>query len=91
MSAPVPPHCCRIALTPALRSLVETALALRTTNNRRLADALVCSEETVKSGFRRLSCQLNTHSRSETLLLLLLCGAIPLPTPRSSGEPTSIG
>lgn len=68
-------------LTPALRCLVETALLLRTTNNRRLAVALVCSEETVKSGFRRLSCQLNTHSRAETLLHLLLCGAVHLPDP----------
>lgn len=73
----------RDALTPALRTLVETALDLRTTNNRRLAEALVCSEETVKSGFRRLSCLCDTHSRAETLLHLLLAGAVRLPDARS--------
>lgn len=61
-------------LTPALRTLLETAVTLRTTNNQVLAEALVCSEETIKSGFRRISLLLDTHSRAESLLYALLSG-----------------
>ncbi|WP_395138133.1 hypothetical protein [Armatimonas sp.] len=61
-------------LTPALKTLLETAVALRTTNNKTLAEYLCVSEETVKSGFRRIGQQLETHSRSETLLHALLSG-----------------
>ena len=68
-------------LTPALRTLLETAISLRTTNNRTLAEALICSEETVKSGFRRISLLLDTHSRAEALLCALLNGWIRLPPP----------
>jgi DNA-binding NarL/FixJ family response regulator len=63
-------------LTPALKSLLEAAVALGTTNNKILAQHLCVSEETIKSGFRRISQTLNTHSRSETLLLALLRGWI---------------
>ncbi|WP_309689912.1 hypothetical protein [Armatimonas sp.] len=61
-------------LTPALKNLLETAVLLRTTNNKILADYLCVSEETIKSGFRRIGQQMNTHSRSETLLHALLQG-----------------
>jgi DNA-binding NarL/FixJ family response regulator len=57
-----------LKLTPALRRLLETALRLETTNNKQLADALECKEETIKSGFRRLAVLLQTHNRSESLL-----------------------
>lgn len=66
-------------LTPALKNLLETAVLLRTTNNKILADHLCVSEETVKSGFRRIGQQIQTHSRSETLLHALLQGwVVPL-------------
>lgn len=61
-------------LTPALKGLLEAAVALRTTNNKALADHLCVSEEAVKSGFRRMGQLLETHSRSETLLHALLSG-----------------
>lgn len=60
--------------TPALLKLLATAIALETTNNRRLALKLECSEETVKSNFRRLATLLETHSRSETLLQAIARG-----------------
>ena len=63
-------------LTPALRHLLETSLYLGTTNNKTLADYLYCSEETIKSGFRRISVTLETHSRTETLLKAMSCGWI---------------
>ena len=61
-------------LTPALKTLLETAVTLRTTNNKTLADHLCVSEETVKSSFRRIGQLLETHSRSEALLQALLSG-----------------
>lgn len=61
-------------LTPALKNLLETAVQLRTTNNKILAEHLCVSEETIKSGFRRIGQELDTHSRSETLLHALLQG-----------------
>ncbi|WP_395146102.1 hypothetical protein [Armatimonas sp.] len=65
-------------LSPALRKLLEAALALRTTNNQVLAEALICSEETIKSRFRRLSLLLGTRSRAESLLYALLNGWVQL-------------
>ncbi|WP_395090048.1 LuxR C-terminal-related transcriptional regulator [Armatimonas sp.] len=67
-------HITNCPLTPALKTLLETAVVLRTTNNKTLADYLCVSEETVKSGFRRIGQQLETHSRSEALLHALLSG-----------------
>lgn len=67
-------------LTPALKTLLETAITLRTTNNKTLADYLCVSEETVKSGFRRIGQQLETHSRSEALLHALLSGWVAMPS-----------
>ncbi len=61
-------------LTPALKGLLEASVILRTTNNKALADHLCVSEETIKSGFRRMGQLLETHSRSETLLHALLSG-----------------
>jgi DNA-binding NarL/FixJ family response regulator len=61
-------------LTPALRQLIDASVYLGTTNNKVLAEHLICSEETVKSGFRRISVMLNTHSRTETLLKALTHG-----------------
>jgi DNA-binding NarL/FixJ family response regulator len=61
-------------LTPALRQLLEASVTLGTTNNKVLAEYLFCSEETVKSGFRRISVTLNTHSRTETLLRAIMQG-----------------
>ena len=66
-------------LTPALKNLLETAIALRTTNNKTLADHLCVDEETVKSSFRRIGQQLETHSRSEALLHALLSGWVSTP------------
>ena len=66
-------------LTPALKNLLETAVLLRTTNNKILADYLRVDEETVKSGFRRIGQQLETHSRSEALLHALLSGWVSTP------------
>ena len=74
----------RCPLTPALRTLLETEIALRTTNNQALAEALICSEETVKSGFRRISMLLDTHSRAESLLHALLQGWVRVPPPGGS-------
>jgi DNA-binding NarL/FixJ family response regulator len=64
-------------LTPALRQLLEASVTLGTTNNKVLAEYLFCSEETVKSGFRRISLTLDTHSRTETLLRAIMSGWIP--------------
>jgi DNA-binding NarL/FixJ family response regulator len=61
-------------LTPALRQLLEASVYLGTTNNKVLAEHLFCSEETVKSGFRRISLTLDTHSRTETLLKAITAG-----------------
>ena len=61
-------------LTPALQTLLETAMELRTTNNKILADHLCVSEETIKSGFRRIGQTLDTHSRSEALLQAIFQG-----------------
>jgi DNA-binding CsgD family transcriptional regulator len=61
-------------LTPALKNLLETAIALRTTNTKALAEHLCVSDETIKSSFRRIGQMLDTHSRSETLLHALLSG-----------------
>jgi DNA-binding NarL/FixJ family response regulator len=66
-------HC---PLTPALRQLLEASVVLGTTNNKVLAEYLFCSEETVKSGFRRISVTLDTHSRTETLLRAIMQGWI---------------
>jgi hypothetical protein len=76
-------------LTPALRTLLETAVALRTTNNQVLAQALGCSEETIKSGFRRTSLLLDTHSRAESLLCALLNGWVHVPSPINLSPPAS--
>jgi DNA-binding NarL/FixJ family response regulator len=54
--------------------LLAAAIALETTNNRKLAAHLECSEETVKSSFRRLAVLMETHSRSETLLQAIARG-----------------
>ncbi len=63
-------------LTPALITLLEAAVLLRTTNNKSLSEYLSVSEEAVKSGFRRIGQLLDTHSRSEALLHALLSGWI---------------
>lgn len=65
-------------LTPALKNLLETSLTLKTTNNRILAEHLCVSEETIKSGFRRIGQVLETHSRSEALLQALWSGWVRL-------------
>lgn len=65
-------------LTPALKNLLETAVLLRTTNNKVLAAHLGVSGETIKSGFRRIGQQIETQSRSETLLHALLQGWVVL-------------
>jgi DNA-binding NarL/FixJ family response regulator len=69
------PHC---PLTPALRGLLEAAVTLGTTNNRALAEHLICSEETVKSNFRRISLLLDNRNRAEAVLLALSKGWIEL-------------
>jgi DNA-binding NarL/FixJ family response regulator len=71
-------------LTPALRRLLEMSLRLETTKNKQLALALECSEETIKSGFRRLAILLETHSRSESLLKAIRRGWIHPEVPRSA-------
>ena len=71
-------------LTPALRTLLEATIVVGTTNNRTLAERLVCSEETVKSNFRRINQLLDTHNRAEAVLIALSHGWICLP----SIEPT---
>jgi DNA-binding NarL/FixJ family response regulator len=65
-------------LTPALKGLLEAAITLGTTNNRQLAEHLICSEETVKSNFRRISVLLDTHNRAEAVLIALGRGWIEL-------------
>jgi DNA-binding CsgD family transcriptional regulator len=76
-------HC---PLTPALKTLLETAVELRTTNNKALAEKLCVSEETIKSGFRRMGQLLDTHSRSETLLHALLSGWVLPPSLPTQGQ-----
>lgn len=66
-------------LTPSLRTLLNAAVTLRTTNNRRRAVHLGVSEEAVKSGSRRIGLLCDTHSRSETLLAAIPDGWIALP------------
>jgi DNA-binding NarL/FixJ family response regulator len=65
-------------LTPALRGLLEAAVTLGTTNNRNLAQYLICSEETVKSNFRSISVLFDTHNRAEAVLIALSRGWIEL-------------
>jgi DNA-binding NarL/FixJ family response regulator len=65
-------------LTPALIGLLEAAVTLGTTNNQALAEYLICSGETVKSNFRRLSLLLDTHNRAEAVLIALSKGWIEL-------------
>jgi DNA-binding CsgD family transcriptional regulator len=76
----------RCPLTPALKTLLETAIELRTTNNKILAERLCVSEETVKSSFRRMGQLLDTHSRSETLLHALLSGWVLPPSLPIQGQ-----
>lgn len=73
-------------LTPALQALLDASMALGTTNNKVLAGHLCVSQETVKSGFRRIGLALGTHSRSETLLRALQNGWVLPPTPRPESE-----
>ncbi len=65
-------------LTPALTGLLEAAVTLGTTNNQVLAEYLICSGETVKSNFRRISLLLDTHNRAEAVLIALSKGWIEL-------------
>jgi DNA-binding NarL/FixJ family response regulator len=67
-------------LTPALRTLLEATIAVGTTNSRTLAERLVCSEETVKSNFRRINQLLYTHNRAEAVLIALSQGWICFPS-----------
>ncbi|WP_394793094.1 hypothetical protein [Armatimonas sp.] len=63
-------------LTPSLLRLLEVAVTLGTTNNKELAEHRKCSEETIKSGFRRINALLGTHSRSEAVLRTISHGWI---------------
>ena len=58
-------HC---PLIPALLRLLQEAVSLGTTNNKELASARGCPEETIKSMFYRINTALGTHSRSEAIL-----------------------
>lgn len=55
-------------LTPALLHLLQDAVTLGTTNNKELANARGCPEETIKSMFYRINTSLGTHSRPEAIL-----------------------
>jgi DNA-binding NarL/FixJ family response regulator len=55
-------------LTPALLRLLQASVSLGTTNNKEIANALNCPEETIKSMFYRINTILGTHSRSEAIL-----------------------
>lgn len=61
-------------LTPALLHLLEDTIALGTTNNKKLAEHRNCSEETIKSIFRRINALLSTRSRSEAVIKTITCG-----------------
>jgi hypothetical protein len=55
-------------LTPALLRLLQDPVYLGITNNKELASARGCPEETIKSMFYRINTILGTHSRSEAIL-----------------------
>ena len=73
-------------LTPALQALLDASMTLGTTNNKILAQHLSVSQETVKSGFRRIGVVLETHSRSETLLRALQHGWVAAPPAQSPAD-----
>jgi len=54
-------------LTPALRKLMETCLALKTTETRTLAVYLNRSPTTIRTEFQRIFAILNVHCRYAAL------------------------
>jgi DNA-binding NarL/FixJ family response regulator len=65
-------------LTPRLIYMLQLALHLGTTNNKEIALYLDCSEQTVKSNFRRISIVLHTKNRSESLLKAIRLGLVKI-------------
>jgi DNA-binding NarL/FixJ family response regulator len=63
-------------LTPRLIYILQVALQLGTTNNKEIAEYLDCSEQTVKSNFRRIAVLLGSKNRSESLLTAIRLGLI---------------
>ena len=63
-------------LTPALKTLLETAVVLRTTNNKTLADYLCVSEETVKWYLKKIFETLEVGNRTHALVRAREIGVI---------------
>jgi DNA-binding NarL/FixJ family response regulator len=65
-------------LTPRLIYILQVSLHLGTTNNKEIAMYLDCSEQTVKSNFRRIAVLLKSKNRSESLLTAIRLGLIKM-------------
>jgi DNA-binding CsgD family transcriptional regulator len=65
-------------LTPRLIYILQISLQLGTTNNKEIASYLDCSEQTVKSNFRRIAVLLKSKNRSESLLTAIRLGLIQM-------------
>jgi DNA-binding NarL/FixJ family response regulator len=65
-------------LTPKLIYILQISLHLGTTNNKEIAAYLDCSEQTVKSNFRRIAVLLKSKNRSESLLKAIRLGLIKM-------------
>jgi hypothetical protein len=69
------PRCCvpfeeesRPVLTPCLLTLIDHCIESGSTTTSVLAKRMCCSEDTVRTYFKRIALCLGTHSRSEAVL-----------------------
>lgn len=67
-------------LTPALVFLLQSCLDARSTHDKRLAERLCLSPETIHTEFKLIAQRLETHDRFEAVLLAWEKGWIGLPS-----------
>ncbi len=68
-------------LTPALILLLQACVDVRSTQDKKLAQHLCLSPETIRTEFKRIAESLGTHDRFEAVLLAWEKNWIRLPPP----------
>ena len=78
-------------LSPALVLLLQSCIELKTTQDKKLAERLCLSPETIRTEFKRIATILHTHDRIEAGMKACENGWISLPlTPPTDYNPSEL-